>query len=98
MDLSIVSVAALVTFDRNVCREARICLGTMGPTPLRPEGAEKFLKGKPLDRSSIAEAASIVGRESTPRSSLRASAEYRREIAGVLTAKALDQIENRKIQ
>jgi CO/xanthine dehydrogenase FAD-binding subunit len=96
MDLSVVSVAALVSFDKDICRDARICLGTMGPTPLRAKLAEDYLKGKTLDQGLIEEIARIAPRECSPRSSIRASAGYRREIAGVLTARALKRITDNK--
>ncbi len=91
MDLSIVGVAALVSLEREVCREARICLGTAGPTPMRAARAEAALKGKRFNEALIEKAAGAASRECRPRSSLRASAEYRREMVRVLTRRALRQ-------
>jgi CO/xanthine dehydrogenase FAD-binding subunit len=91
MDLSIVGVAVLVALDGGICREARICLGTAGPTPMRAAGAEETLKGKHLDEALVEEAAEAASRECQPRSSPRASAEYRREMVRVLTQRALRQ-------
>jgi carbon-monoxide dehydrogenase medium subunit len=91
MDLSIVGVAALVALKSGVCREARICLGTAGPTPMRAVKAESVLKGKRFNDAIIDKAAEAASRECRPRSSLRASAEYRREMVRVLTRRALLQ-------
>jgi CO/xanthine dehydrogenase FAD-binding subunit len=91
MDLSIVGVAALVALEDGTCREARICLGTAGPTPMRAKMAEAVLKGKRFNEAVIEEAAGAASRECHPRSSLRASAEYRREMVEVLTRRALSQ-------
>lgn len=91
MDLSIVGVAALVALKSGVCREARICLGTAGPTPMRAVKAESVLKGKRFNDAIIDKAAEEASRECRPRSSLRASAEYRREMVRVLTRRALLQ-------
>ena len=49
MDLSIVSVAAMVVLVDGKCRDARICLGTVGPTPVRAFNAEKTLIGQPFE-------------------------------------------------
>jgi CO/xanthine dehydrogenase FAD-binding subunit len=89
MDLSIVGVAALVALERGVCREARICLGTAGPVPMRAVKAEGVLTGKRFNEALIEKAAETASRECRPRSSMRASAEYRREMVRVLTEKAL---------
>lgn len=98
MDLAIASVAALVAFDNDICRESRICLGTMGPTPVRAQSAEGYLKGKRLDVKLIEAAADMVSKECNPRSSRRASAEYRREIARVLAMRALNQINDKRLR
>jgi len=92
MDLAVVSVAAMVDFRQDLCREARICLGTAGPKPWRASGAEALLKGQPLDSGLIEKAAARAAEECRARSSRRASEEYRREMIKVLTTRALTQI------
>ena len=92
MDLAIVSVAVLVAFEKGACREARICLGTAGPTPFRAVKAEAVLKGKALTDQIIEQAAAAAALECQARSSQRASEEYRREMVKVLLARALTQI------
>jgi carbon-monoxide dehydrogenase medium subunit len=91
MDLSIVGAAALVVLEDGVCREARICLGTAGPVPMRAKAAEDVLQGKPFSEALIEEAAGVASHECRPRSSRRASAAYRREMVGVLTRRALQR-------
>jgi len=91
MDLSIVGVAALVALKGGVCREARICLGTAGPKPMRAKRAESALKGKRFTDAIVDEAAAAASQECRPRSSMRASAEYRKEMVRVLTRRALLQ-------
>lgn len=91
MDLSIVGVAALIALKRGICHEVRICLGTVGPTPLRAIRAEEALKGKALDAGLIEKAAEAASKECNPRSSMRATAGYRREMVKVLTRRALNQ-------
>ena len=48
-ELSVVSVAATITVQKNVCRNARIALGSVAPTPIRVRKAESCLAGKTLD-------------------------------------------------
>jgi carbon-monoxide dehydrogenase medium subunit len=91
MDLAIISVAALITLDEGRCSEAKICLGTAGPTQVRARKAEGILRGKPWSAELVTEASEMASGEVQPRSSIRASAEYRKEMARILTARALNQ-------
>ncbi len=91
MDLSIISVAVLLTLGKGNCREARICLGTVAETPMRAVKAEAVLRGKPFQASLVAEAGETAAQECHPRSSNRASAEYRIEMVKVLVQRALNQ-------
>ena len=72
--------------------ETRIVLGAVAPTPLRARHAEDLLRGKRLTDELIAKAAQAAVAESRPISNVRASAEYRREMVGVLTRRALEQL------
>jgi carbon-monoxide dehydrogenase medium subunit len=90
MDLAIISVAAIITLDEGMCSEVKICLGTAGPTQVRAMKAEQVLRGKPLRTGLVTEAAEMASDEAQPRSSIRSSAEYRKEMVRVLTARALN--------
>jgi carbon-monoxide dehydrogenase medium subunit len=72
--------------------ETRIVLGAVAPTPIRARRAEEVLRGKALSAQLIAQAAEAAVAESHPISNVRASAEYRREMVGVLTHRALEQV------
>ncbi|MGP8246216.1 MAG: FAD binding domain-containing protein [Bryobacteraceae bacterium] len=90
VDISLVSVAAGLQLDSRHCvKWARIALGSVAPTVMRAETAERQMIGRTLDDALIAQAAAEVARAVTPVSDLRASADYRREISGVLVARAL---------
>ena len=91
MELSTIGVATLVALKNGFCDEVRICLGTAGPIPARATNAEGILKGKHPDNGLIKKAAEVAAHECNPRSSIRASEEYRRELVKVLTRKALNQ-------
>ena len=72
--------------------ETRIVLGAVAPTPLRARHAEDLLRGKRLTDELIDKAAQAAVAESRPISNVRSSAEYRREMVGVLTRRALEQL------
>ncbi len=94
--ISVVNVAVVLTFadtDRHgPIRGARIALGSVAPTVIRAPEAEAWLTGHPLDERRIAEAARLAARAARPIDDIRGSAEYRRAMVEVLTARALDQL------
>lgn len=94
MDIAIVGVAALMRFDPrgSVCREARIVLGAVGPTPLRAHEAEAALQSAPLTDDRIAEIAHLAAQEARPIDDTYSSAWYRREMVEVLTRRALQEV------
>ncbi len=89
MDIAMVGVGAAVTLaPRNrACQDVRIVLGAVAPTPLRAKAAERMLKGQPLTEGLIAEAAEMAASEARPISDVRGSADFRREMVRVLTAR-----------
>ncbi len=89
-DISLVSAAAGLHLDaRGICKAARIALGAVAPSPMRAAGAEAMLTGQKLTGELIALACEQVTREVSPISDVRAPADYRREMAGVLAGRAL---------
>ena len=90
VDISLVSVAAGLQLDaRHAVTWARVALGSVAPAALRAETVERLIVGRILDGALLAEVAAEVARVVTPVSDHRASAAYRREISGVLVARAL---------
>ncbi len=87
--LSVVSVATLVKTENNKFTEVRVALNAVAPTPVRAKKTEEFLKGKEISLSNIEEAAKLVLEHISPISDVRASAEYRKEMAVVLTRDAI---------
>jgi carbon-monoxide dehydrogenase medium subunit len=69
--------------------DARIVLGAVAPTPERAYLAENVLLGRPADEEAFAEAARAAMQAAAPISDVRGSAEFRRELVGVLTRRAL---------
>ena len=87
--ISIVSVAAWIKVENNVCTKARIALGSVAPTPVRVPNAEAFLAGKTVTEDLMVQCAQMVAREITPITDLRASADYRRDLAETLSRRTL---------
>jgi len=91
MDLALVGVAANLRLsgDKKFCKEARIALGAVAPTPIRALKAEEVLSNREIDEDLAIQAGSVASQEARPISDIRASEEYRREMVGILTKKAV---------
>ncbi len=90
--LPLINVAARVLLDASGehVRDVRIAIGPVAPVPFRAQEAENTLRGRAVSSEAIAEAVEAAVHESKPRSSLlRASKEYRREVIGALTNRAI---------
>jgi carbon-monoxide dehydrogenase medium subunit len=66
-----------------------IALTNAGPVPLRAAQAESYLKGKQPTDEAIAEAARLAAAAATPSADRRGAVEYKREMARVLTGRAI---------
>jgi aerobic carbon-monoxide dehydrogenase medium subunit len=83
-------VAVQVTLDaRGSVQRACIALTNAGPTAIEALEASRFLEGKTPDEKNIAEASRLAARAGSPGADQRGSVEYKREMARVLTARAL---------
>lgn len=89
MDIAIVSAAAVIKLDQGLIRKARIALGGAGPTPLRARAAEAYLRGRSPIAEHIIEAGKLAAKESNPRTSARASREYRLAVIPVLVERTI---------
>jgi aerobic carbon-monoxide dehydrogenase medium subunit len=91
MDLSMVGVATLLVLDSDntVCKDALIVLGAVAPTPVRALEAEKIIVNKAIDLDVAAQAGQIASDNVNPRTSIRASGEYRKEMVAVQVKRAL---------
>ena len=85
---AVVGVAAAVRRQNGSIAEARVALTNMGPTPVRASAVESALAGA-SDLGTVKAAAANVGEATSPPSDISGSAEYRRHLAGVLTARAV---------
>lgn len=93
MEIAIVNLCvSLVAAKKTVCKDLRICLGAVAPTPIRAVEAEDMLRGLPLTAESIKKAAGAAMDAAEPISDIRASADYRRHMVGVLVEKLLSRL------
>lgn len=93
--MSVLSVATRFRIERGTFAGVHLAMGLAGPTPLRLTAVEQFLMGRGTDWDVIREAAEIAAKSVHPRSSFRAAAEYRSDLARVLTERALTEALNR---
>ena len=89
VDLAIVNVAVVAKVKKNKFESIKIALGGVAPTPIRAVEAEEKLKGAGCTDENIETAAEIASGETRPISDVRASAEYRKELAKVLVKRAI---------
>jgi carbon-monoxide dehydrogenase medium subunit len=89
-DFATAAAAAQLTLSTSgKVERVGIGLTSAGPTPIKASEAERFLQNKTLDQQTIAEAARLAGKAASPSPDRRGSVEYKREMARVLTARAL---------
>lgn len=88
--IAVAAVAASLRLDADdTVRAARIALGAVSPIPKLVPAAAGALVGKPLNDDNITAAATAAMEAAEPISDVRGSAEFRREIVGVLAGRAL---------
>lgn len=91
-DFPIASAAVVMTLEKgNVCKAIGVALGAVAPTPVKARETEKALLGKTVTDKLIEEASELASSEITPSTDIHASAEYREEMARVMTRRALKE-------
>jgi carbon-monoxide dehydrogenase medium subunit len=89
-DFALAGAAVALSMDGATCRSARIALFGVSDRPLRASGAEQALAGRTLAEAAT-DAARLASEGLDAKSDGHASAEYRKEVAGVVVARALAQ-------
>jgi carbon-monoxide dehydrogenase medium subunit len=97
-DWPIVAAAVRVIREGEVCSSARIALAGVAERPVRAYAAEGRLKGRPFDEESLKAALAILVDSVEPQSDYRGSGEYRREMAAILTRRALREAWEKLVQ
>ena len=94
MAISVATIAMILEVEKNRVKDIRIAMGSIAPIPLRLIKVEEFLKNKKINNDLIEEAVKKVREEVNPISDIRASAEYRRYISGILFKRAFNKLTN----
>jgi CO/xanthine dehydrogenase FAD-binding subunit len=97
MEIAMVNITTLLTFQDGLCQSARIVLGAVAPTYIRSYLGEDALTGKPYSDENAAQAAMLAAGCCKPISDNRASADYRRDLVEVLTKRSISEAASRCI-
>ena len=89
-DFATAAAAAQVTLGgAGEIAQVGIGLTNAGPTPIKATAAEDCLRGRRPDAAAIAEAARLAAEAASPSADRRGSVEYKRDMARVLTGRAV---------
>jgi len=88
-DFATAGAAAFLVVKGGVIERAGIGLTNVGPTPIKATEAEKFLAGKKPEEATFAEAGRLAAAATKPGADRRGSVEYKKDMARVLTVRAL---------
>lgn len=91
MDIATIgcSVNVVLSADKKTIQRARIGFGVAGPVPMRARNAEAALSGHAADESAIELIGNAVLDDVKPRTSWRASADFRKQIISETSRRAL---------
>jgi carbon-monoxide dehydrogenase medium subunit len=98
-DFGIVGVAAVLEVSPDGrCATAGIALTGVGPTVVKAIRAEEILKGSRLDKNVVDRASRAAAEEAQPSGDLRGSAEYKRAMVEIITARAIQAAARRQAE
>jgi CO/xanthine dehydrogenase FAD-binding subunit len=93
-DMALAGVATFIVMDpknHKMCKDIRIVMGSVGPTPIRAIRGEEALRGQKIDDRLIEKAAQIASEDSEPISDIHASEEYKKEMVKVLVKQTVQE-------
>jgi len=96
-DFAMMGIAAVVTLEGDLCREARLAFCGAGDGPVLAAQAAAAVIGTKLGDKDAELAAEQVQKEVEPFGSIHATADYQRHLAGILTRRALKIARDRAI-
>ena len=92
--IAVINVAIVLDLGVSSVEKASITMGAVSPTIIHAKEAEAYLVGKELTEETIAEAANLAMAAAKPIGDIRGSAEYRKEMIRVNTARGLRSLLN----
>lgn len=88
-DIAKINAAVQLSMEGQRCLEARLAMGCVAPTPIRLEQSEALLKNRDIGEGIYEALLESVRSEINPIDDVRSSADYRREVAGVLLKRTI---------
>jgi len=92
MAISLAAITLILKAEKSMITDVRIAMGSVAPIPLRLIKVEDFLKNKKIDNELVEKAMKKVREAIKPIGDVRASAEYRRYVSGVLFKRAFKRL------
>ena len=97
-DWAIAAASAAVWIDGGQITAAGVALSAVGPTTVHLARATELLRGAAPSKELFAQAAEIASEDCSPVADGRGPVDYKRHLAGVLTARALRRATSRALQ
>lgn len=94
-DYATAAAAVILTMKGGTVASCSIALTNVAPTPLLAEEASRLVVATSLDAATVKAAAEAAKAITDPATDGRGTAEYRREMAGVMVARALNKAASR---
>ncbi|WP_024235935.1 xanthine dehydrogenase FAD-binding subunit XdhB [Escherichia coli] len=91
MDISTIGCAAHCRLDNGNFSELRLAFGVAAPTPIRCQHAEQTAQNTPLNLQTLEAISESVLQDVAPRSSWRASKEFRLHLIQTMTKKVISE-------
>ncbi len=93
--ISSISLALNLVFkDEKTIKDAKICIGSAAPVPLRIKKAEEYLNNKNINNINLEKLGKIVAEEISPIDDIRGTAKYRRQTINNITKSAFREVIN----
>ena len=92
IDLAQINATVALNMADGICKDIRISIGAVAPTPIRAKNAEKLLIGKEIrtgEEKIVNEASEIAAGETKPITDVRATADWRRKVSKVIVKRAI---------
>jgi carbon-monoxide dehydrogenase medium subunit len=88
-DWAVAAVGAALWLDGDIIRDVGIGMTAVGAEHFHAREAEDYLRGSPATEENFAEAGRLAGEHCEPNADQRGPVDYKRHLAGELTARAL---------
>lgn len=88
-DIAITNAAAWVKMEGARCRKCRLSVGAVAPVPLRLTDVEATVEGEEMTPALLEAVARLTREAVSPITDVRATADYRRRLSGILMKRAV---------